>query len=43
LNVNTKPSKKTLDSYIGRQAHIQFIENQDLLKSIIYRYDNLFA
>lgn len=43
LNVNTKQSNSTLDTYIGRQAHIQFIENQDVIKSIIYRYDNLFA
>ena len=43
VNVNTTPSKNTLDNYLGRQAHIQFIDNLEVIKMVIYRYDKLFA
>ena len=35
--------EKSLDTLIGRAAHIQFLENQILMKMIIYRYPDLFS
>ena len=42
LRVNMKISEKSLDSFIGRTAHIQFIDNYFLAKMIIYRFHELF-
>ncbi|CAI2385088.1 unnamed protein product [Moneuplotes crassus] len=37
--VNCKPRKKSkLDAYIGREAHIEFIDNIEVTKMIISRY-----
>ena len=43
LDINFRISEKSLDSFIGRAAHIQFLENQTLMKMIIYRYPELFS
>ena len=32
-----------MDSWIGRTAHIQFLENQPLMKMLVYRYRDFFA
>lgn len=32
----------SLETYIGRKAHIQFIDNSELIKMILYRYSYLF-
>jgi len=34
LNVNTVTKANTFDDYIGRQAHIQFIDNTEVIKLI---------
>ncbi|CAG9316223.1 unnamed protein product [Blepharisma stoltei] len=43
LDINFKIAEKSLDSFIGRAAHIQFLENQTLMKMIIYRYPELLS
>lgn len=35
-----KTYARTIDSFIGRAAHILFLESQPLLKMLVYRYDN---
>jgi hypothetical protein len=32
-----------MDSWIGRTAHIQFLENQDLYKMLLHRYKEFFS
>jgi len=34
--------KTSINSLIGREAHLQFLENKTLLKMLTYRYSNLF-
>ncbi|EGR29800.1 serine esterase, putative [Ichthyophthirius multifiliis] len=34
--------KKTIDNVIGRSAHIQFLENDPLAKTLVYCFDHLF-
>lgn len=43
LDINFRMPEKSLDTLIGRAAHIQFLENQTLMKMIIYRYPDLFS
>ena len=43
LDINFRIPEKSLDTLIGRAAHIQFLENQTLMKMIIYRYPDLFS
>ncbi|CAD7970957.1 unnamed protein product [Amoebophrya sp. A120] len=43
LNVNFFIAEQSLDSIIGRAAHIQFLENQTLMKMIVTHYPYLFA
>jgi hypothetical protein len=43
LDVNFKISDKNLDSFIGRTAHIQFLECQPLMKMIVSRYNEFFS
>jgi len=43
LDVNFKIQEKNLDSFIGRAAHIQFLENQPLMRIIVSRYSEFFA
>ena len=42
LDVNFNIEDSNLDSYIGRTAHILFLENEDLLKMIVARYKVIF-
>jgi pimeloyl-ACP methyl ester carboxylesterase len=42
LDVNFKIIGKTIDSWIGRAAHILLLENEALMRLIIYRYSNFF-
>ena len=42
LRVNMKIADQSLDTYIGRTAHIQFIDNYLFAKMIIYRFHDLF-
>ena len=32
-----------MDSWIGRTAHIQFLECQPLMKMLVYRYKDFFT
>ena len=41
--LNFKIQDSNLDSWIGRTAHIQFLENQQFIKMLIYRYRDCFA
>jgi Putative serine esterase (DUF676)/Protein FAM135 len=43
VDINFRIPEKNLDTLIGRAAHIQFLENQALMKMIIYRYPDLFS
>mmetsp|Transcript_23203 Transcript_23203/g.22714 ORF Transcript_23203/g.22714 Transcript_23203/m.22714 type:complete len:293 (-) Transcript_23203:59-937(-) len=43
LDVNFKINDKNLDSFIGRTAHIQFLENQPLMKIMVHRYRDFFS
>lgn len=43
LDVNFKIQEKNLDSFIGRSAHIRFLENQPLMRMIVSRYAEFFA
>ena len=43
LDVNFNIEEKNIDSYIGRKAHILFLENEELLRMIISRYKTFFS
>jgi len=43
IDVNFRISEKNLDSFIGRTAHIQFLECQNVMKMLIYRFKEFFA
>ena len=43
IDVNFQIEGKNLDSFIGRTAHIQFLENQSLMKILLYAYEDLFV
>tara|TARA_B110000285_G_C14936041_1_gene519636 strand:- start:47 stop:226 length:180 start_codon:yes stop_codon:yes gene_type:complete len=43
LDVNFKIKDKNLDAWIGRTAHIQFLENQQFMKMLIHRYRDFFS
>eukprot|EP00922_Rhytidocystis_sp_ex-Travisia-forbesii_P018394 GHVS01027321.1.p1 GENE.GHVS01027321.1~~GHVS01027321.1.p1 ORF type:complete len:1144 (-),score=209.02 GHVS01027321.1:157-3588(-) len=43
LDVNFRIPDKTLDSFIGRTAHIQFLECQPLMRMILLTYTYLFV
>lgn len=43
IDVNFKIQEKNLDSFIGRSAHIRFLENQPLIRMIVSRYAEFFA
>ena len=34
---------RNMDSWIGRKAHIEFLECQPLMKMLVYRYADFFA
>eukprot|EP00343_Euplotes_focardii_P010884 CAMPEP_0205828008 /NCGR_PEP_ID=MMETSP0206-20130828/33792_1 /ASSEMBLY_ACC=CAM_ASM_000279 /TAXON_ID=36767 /ORGANISM="Euplotes focardii, Strain TN1" /LENGTH=117 /DNA_ID=CAMNT_0053129417 /DNA_START=449 /DNA_END=799 /DNA_ORIENTATION=- len=42
LDVNFKIQEKNLDSFIGRSAHIRFLENQPLMRMFVSRYAEFF-
>mmetsp|Transcript_44972 Transcript_44972/g.104041 ORF Transcript_44972/g.104041 Transcript_44972/m.104041 type:complete len:739 (+) Transcript_44972:119-2335(+) len=42
MDVNFKIPEKNLDTFIGRAAHIQFLECQPVMKMIIHNYAYLF-
>jgi len=42
INVDFDIKDSSLDSYIGRTAHVQFIENQKLINIIVHRYSQFF-
>jgi len=42
LDVNFNIEENNLDSYIGRTAHILFLENEELLRMIVARYKIVF-
>ena len=43
LDVNFHIKDKNMDSWIGRTAHIQFLECHPLMKMLVYRYRDFFA
>lgn len=43
LDVNFNIEETSLDSMIGRTAHILFLENEDLMKMIVSRYKTFFS
>jgi hypothetical protein len=36
-------TEKTVDSFIGRTAHIKFLENEYFMKMLIYRFLEFFS
>ena len=43
LNVNFNIEETSVDSMIGRTAHILFLENEDLMKMMVSRYKCFFS
>jgi len=43
FNVNFHIPEHTLDTLLGRAAHIQFLENQNLMKILAYCYREFFV
>ena len=43
VDVDFRIQEKSLDSMIGRTAHIQFLECQPLMKMLIYRFKEFFC
>jgi len=43
LDVNFNIEETNLDSFIGRTAHILFLENEELMKMIVSRYKSFFS
>jgi hypothetical protein len=43
INVDFCITEKNLDSFIGRTAHIQFLECQNVMRMIIYRFKEFFC
>jgi hypothetical protein len=42
LDINFRIPEKSIDTLIGRAAHIQFLENQIVMKMLILRYPEFF-
>ena len=42
IDVNFQFVEKTVDSVIGRKAHIEFLEDQNLMKMVLFMYPELF-
>lgn len=43
IDVTFDIGERSLDSFIGRTAHILFLENQELMKALIYTEPGLLA
>ena len=41
--VNLKIEEKSIDTIIGRKTHIEYLENTDLLKFLVWHYDEVFS
>ena len=42
IDVNFLIQEKNFDTFIGRTAHIQFLENADFMKILFYNIEDLF-
>mmetsp|Transcript_28794 Transcript_28794/g.51242 ORF Transcript_28794/g.51242 Transcript_28794/m.51242 type:complete len:664 (+) Transcript_28794:22-2013(+) len=42
INVDLNIKVKNIDSVIGRTAHMQFVENQSLIRMLVYSYPQFF-
>lgn len=43
IDVDFSIQESNLDAFIGRTAHIQFLECQNAMKMLIYRFKEFFA
>lgn len=43
IDIHFRITEKSLDTFIGRAAHIQFLESQTLMKMILLRYPEFFT
>jgi len=43
IDVNFNIEETSIDSMIGRTAHILFLENEDLMKMLVARYKIIFS
>ncbi|CDW80262.1 serine [Stylonychia lemnae] len=43
IDVDFRIAEKNLDSFIGRTAHIQFLECQNVMRMLIYRFKEFFC
>lgn len=42
LDINFSLKKRNIDSMIGRKAHIQFLENESLVRTLVFAYSQFF-
>ena len=42
IDVDFRIEETNLDSFIGRTAHIQFLECQNMMKMLIHRFKEFF-
>ena len=42
IDVDFRIEENNLDSFIGRTAHIQFLECQNMMKMLIHRFKEFF-
>jgi|LauGreDrversion4_2_1035121.scaffolds.fasta_scaffold649676_1 hypothetical protein len=43
IDVDFRINEKNLDSFIGRTAHIKFLECQNVMRMLIYRFKEFFC
>ncbi len=42
LDVGFNCMKSGIDAFIGREAHIEMIDNENYMKMLVYHYEDLF-
>ena len=43
ISVDFKLNRKSFDSFIGRAAHIQFLEDKEFVETLIYNHPEFFC
>lgn len=43
VNIKFNGMNSNLDTFLGRAAHIQYLENDTLVKILVSRYESCFA
>lgn len=42
VKANFKINESSVDTFLGRKAHIEFIDNPELIKMLVYMYEDIF-